>query len=288
MLSTRLIAWLLGVTAAAYALSCTDRLDPDTPPDPGRLRVKTLTQALSNNVARVSLFSYDAQGRLSLIIAYQTPDSTVAPVENTSYQYDVQNRLTRVQRTTVRRGSNSETYTYSYNDAGQVFTLSHSPSTFIITPTYTTASQPSGYSKTIQVSGLSANGGGTFTFTGNDLTLVTERFTVTRSGGPAVPVFSSSTSTTYTFDDKINPFYGVFIIPAPGVFGPAPVSGSFGPYYTYYGGIDNLFNLSQNNVLSGGERTYSYTYNSANLPTRRITTLGGASVETLSYAYETY
>ncbi|GAB3755333.1 hypothetical protein GCM10028817_23300 [Spirosoma pomorum] len=103
-------------------------------------------------------------------------------------------------------------------------------------------------------------------------------FSVFRTGGsPTAPaVYSRSVNTTYTFDDRLNPFYGVFIIPAPGVFHSFAGAGSFGPYYTLYGGTDNLFNLSRNNVLSAvtanGTITYSYTYNSSSLPISRITT----------------
>jgi len=68
---------------------------------------------------------------------------------------------------------------------------------------------------------------------------------------------------TYTFDDKINPFYGTYIIPAPGVFMPFAGIGLFGPSYTLHGGIDNMYNLSQNNVRStvssSGTTSYVYT-----------------------------
>ncbi|GAB3511967.1 hypothetical protein GCM10027341_52140 [Spirosoma knui] len=253
-----------------------------------RLRVKTITQENPNAPTRVSAFRYDGQGRLSLIVGYQLPDSSVAPVENTVYEYDGQNRLTKAQRTLVRRGTYSESYTFEYNAAGQVSFLGHMPSTFSIRPSYSAANQVSFYNKSIGVSGLTSSGGGALTFTGNNVTFATEEFRVGRGGGPNVPVFVRTTNTTYTYDDKINPFYGTFIIPAPGAFAPSPVSGSFGPYYTYYGGIDNLLNLSQNNVLSDGTRTYTYTYNSSNLPTSRITQVSGNTVETLRFDYETY
>ncbi|WP_460983113.1 hypothetical protein [Spirosoma fluminis] len=273
-----------------WVVSCTDHRITVVSPgsSAGRLRVKTITQETPNAPNKVSSFRYDSQGRLSLLIAYQLPDSSAAPVENTVYEYDGQNRLTQAQRTVVRRGSNSETYRYRYNAAGQISDFSHAPSTFFIIPSYTAANQVSGYNKSIGVSGLTSSGGGALTFTGNNVTFATEEFRVGRSGGPNVPVFTRSTKATYTYDDKINPFYGTFLIPAPSVFGPSPVSGSFGPYYTYYGGIDNLLNLSQNNVLSDGTRTYTYTYNSSNLPTSRITQVSGTTVETLRFEYETY
>lgn len=291
-----LLKSLFFLSVLAGVLSCTDHRIPEVTPGAGRLRVKTITQQVTNSasVSTVSAFSYDGQGRLSLITAYQIPDSTVAPVEKTVYQYDPQNRLMQVQHSVVRRGSNSEAYFLTYNGAGQLSQLLNAPSTFSITPNYNAANQPTGYGKAIGVGGLQSSGGGSLTFTGNNLTLASETFSVSRSGGSpsAPPVYSRSISTTYTFDNKINPFYGVFIIPAPGVFLPSAGSASFGPFYTLYGGIDNSFNLSQNNVLSAvnasGTTTYAYTYNASNLPTSRITTTGGNVAETLRFDYEPY
>ncbi|GAB2554638.1 hypothetical protein [Spirosoma areae] len=294
MKPTHLRQWLLSLLFVATVLSCIDHRVPVVSPGSGpeRLRVKTITQETPNSPTKVSAFKYDSQNRLSLIIGYETPDSSVAPVENTTYQYDGQNRLTQVQHTFVRRAPlysfDGDTYTYSYNGAGQVSNLRHSPSTLSISPSYTSGNQPSGYGKSVNVAGLIYSAGGTFAFTGNNLTLATATVKIIRLGGPMVPVVDGTTSTPFTFDDKVNPFYGVFLIPAPGRFGPGVGNAATSTIYTYYGGIDNLFNLSQNNVLSAGSTTYNYAYNSANLPTIRITTTGGTAVETLYYEYETY
>ncbi|MFD2935050.1 hypothetical protein [Spirosoma flavum] len=294
MNTTHLRKWLICLLLLVGFLGCTDHRIPAVTPGSGsnRLRVKTITQDQPGNTAKVSAFKYDSQGRLSLIVGFQTPDSTMGPVENSVYTYDAQNRLTQLRREVVRRSGSSpnpvEVYTFSYNMASQVAQLLHSPSTFGVGLQYASDNRLSGYAKGINVAGLQSSGGGTFTFTGNNLTFATETLSVIRSGGPSIPVYSRSTNTTYTFDDKTNPFYGPFIIPTPGVFGPMPVSGSFGPYYSYYGGIDNLLNLSQNNVLSAGNSTYAYTYNGASLPTSRITTTSGTVTETLHYDYETY
>lgn len=125
---------------------------------------------------------------------------------------------------------------------------------------------------------------------------VSEDFKVFRSGESAAapPAYYRLTSTTYTFDDKLDPFYGVFIIPAPGVFLPfASSPGALSPFYMLYGGIDNTLNLSQNNVLSavssnGTTTQYSYTYNAANLPASRTTTLNSVVTEVLRFGYESY
>ena len=297
MNTTRLFSGLIVLLLISELLSCTDHRIPAVTPGINRLRVKSITQQLTpvSSVSTVSAFSYDNQNRLSSILAYQVPDSASAPVENTVYQYDAQNRLTQAQHSVVRRGSNLETYTFVYNSAGQLSNFGNSPSTFSISLQYDAANRVSSYSKGISVAGLQSSGGGALTFTGNNLTASSETFSIIRSGGPSIPVFSRATSSTYTFDDKLNPFYGIYIIPAPGVFLPGAGVGSFGPFYTLYGGIDNSFNLSQNNVLSvvtsgtsTATTTCAYTYNAANLPTTRLTTSGGSVTEILRFEYEPY
>jgi YD repeat-containing protein len=295
MKTKRLLAGILCLLIAGEFMGCSDHLGQVITPGANRMRVKTITQVTGTaSVSMVSAFSYDVQGRLNLITAYQLPDSTVAPVENTLYQYDAQSRLTQVRHTTVRRGSNSETYTLTYNSTNQVVQLSNSISTFNISPQYNSGNLVTGYRKGIAVGGLSSTGGGTLTFTGNNVTASSDVFSVFRTGGsPTAPaVYSRSINTTYTFDDKLNPFYGVFIIPAPGVFHSFAGTGSFGPYHTLYGGTDNLFNLSRNNVLvavTANETTnYRYTYNSSSLPTSRITTTTTGISEILRYDYESY
>lgn len=297
MIPSRLYTGFISLLLVVELVGCKDNSTVVTP-DTDRLRMKTITRQITSSasVSSVSAFSYDGQGRLSSIMAYQLPDSLVAPVEKTLYQYDTQNRLVQVQHAVVRRGSNSETYTLTYNAAGQLTQMANSPSTFTITPQYNSANQVSGYSRGIGVGGLRSSGGGSFTFTGNNLTGATEDFKVFRSGESpsAPPVYSRLTSTTYTYDDKLNPFYGVFIIPAPGVFLPfASSPGALSPFYMLYGGLDNTLNLSQNNVLSAvdGNATttrYSYTYNAANLPTSRTTTTNSTVTEVLRFDYESY
>ncbi|GAB3335266.1 hypothetical protein GCM10027299_44110 [Larkinella ripae] len=277
-------------------MGCVDHRIPAVAPGASRLRVKSIAQQItgSNSLSTVSAFSYDGQGRLSLIVAYQLPDSAATPVENTVYQYDGQNRLTQVKHSVVRRGTDEETYTLTYNGAGQVESLAKEPATFRITPQYDSDNKIYRYGRSISVGGLMSSGGGTFTYTENNITSTTDGLSIVRTGGPGGNVYSRSTATTYTFDDKINPFYGVFIVPAPGVFQPFANSPSyFNPYYTLYGGIDNPNNFSQNNILTavdshGKTIGYSYTYNGSNLPTSRTTTTNGSVTEVLQYEYESY
>ncbi|GAB3802822.1 hypothetical protein GCM10028819_31720 [Spirosoma humi] len=240
---------------------------------------------MPNNAAKVSLFRYDAQGRLGSIIAYQTPDSTLAPVENNVYQYDAQNRLTQLNRTVA--GADYEVYKFSYDAAGQAW-LSFSNANPIylwsITPVYDADHRLTGSSKSFSVSGVSARDNSTFTYTGNNLTVASITGSAVQKGY-SLP--SQTVNVTYTYDTGINPFYGVFVIPAPGEY-VSPPSGVFIGSYTYYGGLSNLLNLSQNNVLTAGANTYTYTYNAANLPTSRITSSSGNVTETLHYEYEAF
>lgn len=267
-----------------------------------RLRVKTITQELPDNKNWISQLSYDGQGRLASILAFQTPDSTVARVERTTYQYDGNNLLTQAQRRIVTRQPFSplsgETYTYTYNSLGQVESLSQSTSTARLTMNYSADNKLSGYGRSISIGGLSSSGGGSFTFVASDLTKVTERLSIFRTGGaPSSPDLGYSVGKTFTYDDKLNPFYGVFIIPAAGT-GPAGMySGSYNPSYTYFGGIDNTLNLSPHNVLTevfsnGVTATYQYQYNTTGLPTVRVKTTSGpnipTAVETLRFDYESY
>lgn len=274
-------------------------------PGANRLRVKRIEQVTT--VTTAMDFAYDGQNRLSSITSYRTPDSTAAPIEKTLYQYDTQSRLIQVQHSEVRRGSRSETYFLAYNSAGQLSSLSNSPSNFVVVRNYNTVpgSPLSDYSKTTGAGGIVSGGSsGSFTFTAGNLTGVSEAFSIFRAGEPqTIPIYSRSLQATYTYDvSGINPFYGNFIIPAPGVFLPAPLM-SFGPFYTLYGGIDNPFNLSPRNVEtslivitgatnegpSGTTNTrYTYTYNSAGLPTSRSTIISNIVAEILRFDYESY
>ena len=90
-MKTKRISWptvtLFGLILISLA-ACTDQFTlPDTPGSTTRrFRVRSLTLDLLNNLQKVSLFRYDGQNRLSSILTYQTPDSSVAPVEYSTYQ----------------------------------------------------------------------------------------------------------------------------------------------------------------------------------------------------------
>lgn len=297
MIINRLLRYLAFATIAGVFLTCSDHRFPDITPGSGtaRLRVKSLTKELPNSLARVSKFTYDNQGWLSSIITYQTPDSSLAEVENSIYQYDGQNRLTQLRHEAIRypRGSqpNSvEVYAYSYNTTGPVTGLSHSPGEpgYVLTFGYNATGKLASSGRSYSTGGLRIRGTDLFTFTGNNLTGINVSRTFAGMGGPEM---TSTFSRTFTHDDKVNPFYGSYIIPAAYPDGFANPRLSPGLLYTYFGGIDNMLNLSQNNPLSGyfnGDLTYQYQYNTANLPTVRTTIANSATTETLRFEYESY
>lgn len=304
MLMPRILIYLTFLLVGGLS-ACTDHRVPAVTPGSTttRLRVKTLTLDLPDNKAKVSAFRYDGQGRLSSILTYQTPDSTVSVIEYNNYQYDGQNRLTQLRREVFGNPRTDppgvEQYEYSYNAAGQVSGLlyrSRGELIFTVGLGYTATNLLSGNGKRFIIPGIDYRETNGFVFTGNNPTTINKSITVIARGGP--PMTSSSTA-TLTYDDKANPFYGVYVIPAP--FPSGFANPTFGPNFivdTYFGGVDNALNLGKNNVLTqgggtpqGGTALYQYQYNAADLPTVRVrtTTVGAvATVQTLRFEYESY
>ncbi len=310
MNTTRLLTGFIGLLLVGTLLSCDDHRAQVVTPGANRLRVKRIIQADESSggdyrqVNAVMNFAYDAQNRLSSITTYRS-DSAAGPFERTLYQYDTQNRLAKVEHSEILGGSRTETYLLTYNTAGYLAQVANLPSGFSIAFQYNAANQLTGYTKSVNVGGLRTTGGGTLTFTGSNLTTDVENFSIYREGeSPAAPpVYSRVGTKTYTYDNEgINPFYGVFIIPAPGQFFSPPETLNFNPVGTLYGGIDNFLNLSPKNVraafFSTGlfipfpqtESYYSHTYNAVGLPIRRgfISFPFRQGVSVLNYEYESY
>lgn len=310
MKATHLLLWFACLLIAAVELAgCADHLSPGS--FPARLRVKSLTQVVPPNptsgtttsTTTVSAFSYDLQGRLAGINTYQTPDNMAGPVENGVFEYDAQNRLIQFRRDIVTRNSAqptiSETYQYSYNAAGQVSSFVNSNSgsitLFTVTLGYNGSGQLATSSRIFNISPVSYSQSNVYTFTGSNLTQLntTTNLTFQQTVFP-----TTNFATTYTHDNKVNPFYGVKVIPAPFTSGLANAFGGNFNQYIYYGGFDNVFNLSRNNVLSSTTpsllTTYTFIYNSADLPISRVTTTTNLpsnvtrTTETLLYEYESY
>jgi YD repeat-containing protein len=305
MKSTHLYQWVTGLLVIVALSQCADHsllVPPGSPPV--RLRVKTITQELSDNRSKISTFSYDAQGKLSAILTYQSPDSTVSEVEYSTYSYDEQNRFTQIRHEVVLypRGSwpnRVEQYLYSYNATGQVSRIQY-VNGLTLTFSYNGTNQPVGHTSNFATGGLTINGSGNFTFTGYNLTAYQTTLNMT---GHGVMLPSSGSNSVYTHDDKVNPFYGIYVIPSPYPNGFVNLQSSPGSPKAYFGGIDNVLNLSQNNVLTeknplsaeAESISYQYQYNAANLPILRIKTStlplsagNRITVETLHFDYESY
>jgi len=286
----RLFHWILCFTAS-YLLSCRDHPNPDIAPGSisARLRVKALTLQLPNNTAKISAFRYDQQGRLRVIHTYQSPDSTVADIENSVYLYDAQNRLVQLRREAILFPLGSlpnpvELYTFGYNAVGMLTDLAYLNG-FSLTFGYDNANRLTNSRREWGYRRYELRGTDTLTYTGNNVTRVLTNLFFTTN---------TRSVSTYSYDTKVNPFYGFFVIPAPYPEGFVNLERTLGgTVKTYFGGVDNLLNLSQNNVLSEsstliGTVTYQYDYNSANLPAVRRAMANGVLKETVLFEYEAY
>lgn len=300
-----LFGYVACLLIAGSLLACSDhRISAVTPGSAaGRLRVKTITQNLPNNVAKVTTFGYDAQGRLSSLFTYQSPDSTASDLEFGTYLYDGQNHLVQFRHVAVPypRGQSNryEQYDYTYNGAGLVTSLAYLGG-YSLTFSYNSANQLASDTRQFSTGGLSLSGTNSFTFTAGNLTTLSDYRTLPLRG----PSGNSQATVAYTYDDKVNPFYGLFLIPAAYPEGFVNFVSSPRTVQTYFGGTENVLNLSQNNVLSEAATitttiagsvgtsttttTYQYAYNTANLPTQRQAYTDGALTQTLRFTYESY
>ncbi|UFH52607.1 hypothetical protein [Spirosoma sp. KNUC1025] len=301
MKATHLLLWFVCLLFASVEFfGCQDHVIPGVPPGsgPSRLRVKTLTQIIPpdgnvnsvSSLTNISAFEYDAQGRLGKINTFYAPSNT--PAEVNTYQYDAQNLLTEHKREIVSLNyTEKHQYSYSGGQVNNILYLNNAGSGgsppvpwFNVHYNYSNGILTSSKQSLLQSIGISFLKEFAYGFTDNNLTSLTVTGGINK-GGPAFPTTSTSTS---TYDNKVNPFYGVYIIPLPGKVINVISGGLLD--FAFYGGLDNLLNLSRNNLLASApsNTSYSYQYNGNNLPTQRITTTNSKVVETLTYEYETY
>lgn len=286
--------------------SCNDHLIPITPPGAANLRIKKITSYrepatiytpggsyVEPIIASVSLLRYDAQGRLSAVFSYQTPDSTLGQVEQSTYTYDAQNRLTRLTHEVIRRSGISpnpvETYTYSYNGAGRVaFVLyknnlaKNKDIDVTETPKYDATNRVVGSVVAFRNGLTTSYVGEEYQYTGNNVT----RSRSVNSNNPD-PVFTANEifSNLLYYDTGLNPFYGT-----PVVLNPKRLQNELTPS-SYTRVVSNQFDLSQNLffTISGGRNLIDYTFNGSNLPlTRRAYTIGVQLGDIRQYEYESY
>lgn len=303
----RLLTYFTGLMTALTFASCQDPAAPavapgtptPTPTTATRFRVKKLSQDLPNNSAKISSFNYDAQGRLSAVVAYQSPDSSAAQVERNTYRYDGQNRLIFHQRQVIAVPGSifkpfSEQNQFSYDAAGNVSEIRYSLANYLLAAPnqtivdlaflndaaalayvvqlrYNATNQLIGSTKINYFQGNrgSITSVGEYAYSSDKLTSFN---VVTTSTMSSAPPYRDEGSLRY--DSKINPFYGVYVVP------------------TYFGGVSthfpNLNTLSRNNITNIGGVTFRHDYNAADLPTVRYTTIGDNAVETLRFEYESY
>ncbi|GAB4012660.1 hypothetical protein GCM10028808_29430 [Spirosoma migulaei] len=282
----RLISFLLIATLFA----CNDHRFPGL--SPSRVRLKTLTEQ-SASLQLVSQFQYDQQGRLSGI---KTQKSDSARWEQSTYIYDNQNRLGQIQRVIQiilpvlpqePPITKTDSYTFSYTGAGQIAEIRYVNNAangllFVCKPHYDAANQLDGnqvdsYNGYESVQFISQ-----YTYSNNNLTKA--HVTFVPSG--------QSFEYTFTYDSKINPFYGIIMPIATLNQDPVTIAPiSVFVYPPKNDGIANLLSLSRNNILFDGYNEYSYTYTSSGLPISRTarSPLPDHSVRgTLYFEYESF
>jgi hypothetical protein len=282
---------VLGLILWLVVASCTDHQEPG----PDKLRVKSLTRILPDapDVSIISILQYDLQGRLGSIETHQTPGGPGSPTETSTFQYDGDGKLSQMDRTLS--GGGSERYVYT-NDGWKVTKIKYTGGLndfydFVLNYDVT-GSLLLSTKRSFSFTGVKFDQVNDLTFSNGNVSSVMSTSTLARN-----ITTTSIVTTDFGYDDHTNPFYGVFLIPAP-VRIATPSTGSFN-HYTYYGGVDNLLHLSKNNPVSanikGASQTlFNYTYNASGLPTSRQTlvkfTLEQPAVlqETLLYEYETY
>ena len=301
--------WVLPVLLAVAAACQPPQVEPD-PANPSssavlvvvpgsaaaRLRVKSISEALPGNSARLTTFTYDRDGRLSGVQAVQTPDSTWATTERNYYQYDTKNRLIKHQHQIVVPASYTlvaplaEEHQFDYNTDGLLTEIRYKASSgvplrpnqtivdlseldgsgrlgYVLRPVYDAAKKVIGSQKAYYWQSTSATYASDYSYTGDLVTGVRTLMTINGT---------VSTPQTYSlsYDTKINPFYGVYVVPG------------------YFGGIANWFlnlsTLSPNNITRVEGVSYRYEYNSANLPIVRYTVTDDKVIQTLRFAYESY
>lgn len=283
--------WALGLILSLTVIACVDH-----EPGPDKLRVKTLTRILPEapNVSILSTLTYDPQGRIASMFTNQVPENPGGPTETSTYLYGGDGKLSQMDRTLS--GGGSERYVYTNDGWGKVTNIKYTgaPDNFydFILNYDVTGSLLLSTKRSFSISGIHYDQVNALTFGMGNVSSVMSTTTLVRN-----TTNTSMVTTDFGYDAHTNPFYGVFLIPAP-VKIATPSSGNFS-HYTYYGGVDNLLHLSKNNPTSanvkGASQTlYNYTYNVEGLPTKRETwvkitlELPAVLQETLLYGYETY
>lgn len=244
MKTSWLLQWLAGLLLAIGFMGCTDYRLPTFRLGANEPREKVVTQELSGNRALVSLLRYDSQNRLQSITTYQSPDSSVAPVEVSVYEYDNQNRLVKLSHDVIRRanlGTTSQIYTYGYSEAGQESEITYTKKDsrgglWSVGLRYDTAPEMT----VAERAELEGGGYSAFRFMGDNLALVSE---MGQASGKSTPYANSMGSA------PTSPFSGTFVIPAHFKF--ADVSGPILIFYRYiHSEKADLFNTSYNTMFS--------------------------------------
>ena len=277
----------------SIVLSCTDHFPPE--PLPNHQRIKKITQTLPDEpgITHVTDFFYKPTGdSLSSLKSYQMPDPKAGLPATTTYSYRADGVI--VNKVFDNIPYPGELYVLKNYLSGQVGQLNYYDSqsdNYTMYFTYN-GNQLESTRRTFKTSGVSFEQKIWYFFNNNNLDSANYETSIERNTTTV-----SKSKSEFTYDDKVNPFYEMRIIPAPNDAA-SPTTGNFN-HYTFAGGLQSFMHLSRNNVLSEksstlSETTYSYEYNADGLPTKRITMKKNTPqdqpyvAETIIIEYETY
>ncbi|GAB4049976.1 hypothetical protein [Spirosoma litoris] len=254
------LSYLFVLVALAGSLfSCTDHRLGGTL-SPVKLRLKTIQSG-----AAITTYAYDSQNRLATITKSDGSLNALS-YDDAGKQYTYFSEYPKASDQTTGLIT-----LYPYNLSGTSFSATQYPivnsATFFPVKNATfsygfdTNKHLTGFYKSDGADNASARGGASYTFVGENIST-------------SSPFFGRTTSPAYSYqyDDKINPFFGLF--------DPA---------------IDPVQRFSRNNVVKADypsntamSMTYEYEYNQQNLPTKRTTKQAGTITEVTTYTYESY
>lgn len=248
-----LTAWL--VISAFWG--CTDHLS--RPLSPLRLRLKTYNQGYSDGSSIATNYVYDSQNRLVTYDRQYGPRGTIT--------YDDQNRHQQIDEVELN-SSRRTNYTYQPDAQGtlvtekqyydtQVFGLLSTTNTYVFDSNNRLIRSTSVAENTLPGYNPKTT---TYTYTNGNITKIEE------TSGQVV------NTTTYEFDDKPNPFYGLATFQFP-INAFALNRNNFTRYKSFY------------NDMPMTDFTFIYEYNAQGLPiSRRVDTLEGVD----TFVYESY
>ena len=271
---TSLQKWAFVALITSLLTSCQDHRQVT---DPQRFRLKkTVGSPIvlpPNDDIITFIYDYNAQGKLTIeLSSFSSPAGVVRSLRTSTFTYDSQTKLTRIDSQFIPETGTLYRYDYIYDANGNIATETfsadvdkpHTGNYQVIskkTYTYNGSLFPATMTSEILPATRSSElGKQEYTYSNGDI--VKQVFT---------PKNPNQTTTTgiYQYDDKPNPYYGL-------IRGDGFGTGSFSK--------NNLIGF----VPQGNDLT-TYTYNSLGLVTKRVAHISGFNYDLqTTYEYEAY